>query len=318
MSGNKVSVLFSDLDGTLVHYPKEFLHYAQIIEQVAATEHSPEFATIRYNDTNETRKCVVLPSMTGGKAYLSLRTKELVARLREMGVIFVIITGARSSTYVSRRASLPAADYEFYENGGRKIVNGQLDASWSEQFKPQVGEIGDRVSLVPDMPPPNERDGTLWKLYDELVAQGWSTDSRQYSTNFRVDVAKSDGKTAADFAAIVADKCAALGLASSYNLGKADLYPAASGKANAARHVLHICGIARADAVAIFDDDNDLELGALCGRGFLPGVTHESVLAALKEHAEWSVSKRMGFLGTEEALEKIVALRSEALSASSV
>lgn len=134
MGENKVKVLFSDLDGTLVHYPKEFIHYADIVEEVAATENSAETATIRYRDSNESRECVVLSSMTGGKAYLSLRTKHLISTLRDMGVLFVIITGARSSTYAGRRDYLPQADYEFFENGGRKISGGKLDATWSDQF----------------------------------------------------------------------------------------------------------------------------------------------------------------------------------------
>ncbi|PXF41569.1 hypothetical protein BWQ96_08714 [Gracilariopsis chorda] len=313
MGENKVNVLFSDLDGTLVHYPKEFLHYADIIEEVAATDNTPETATIRYHETNESRTCVVLSSMTGGKAYLSLRTNELISTLRDMDVLFVIITGARSSTYVGRRDYLPEADYEFFENGGRKIAEGKLDATWSDQFKEQVGEIADRTSLSPDMPPPEQRQGTLWGLYKELLDDGWKLDGRKYTTNFRVDVAKSEGKHTRDLNAIVETKCAPLSLASSYNLGKADLYPAQSGKANAARHILQLRQIDSKDAVALFDDDNDIELGSLCGRGFLPGVTHDSVLEALKKHPEWRVSKRMGFLGTEEALEKIIELRCAAL-----
>lgn len=87
------------------------------------------------------------------------------------------------------------------------------------------------------------------------------------------------------------------------------MYPAGSGKANAARHVLELEGIDASEAIAIFDDDNDLELGALVGRSFLPGVTHESVLAAMKEHGDrWVLTEKRGVLGAEEALERILAL----------
>lgn len=309
-----MQVVFSDLDGTLVHYPKDICKYADVIAETASSDDQPETATLRYKQTNEVRKCVVLASMTGGKAYLSLRTNELIKQLREMKVIFVIITGARSSTYVARRPHLPPADYEFFENGGRKIAAGRLDASWTDQFQPQIGTIKDRESLLPVFTPPEQRTGTLWALHSQLSAEGWTIDIRNYVSNFRVDVANSSGKTPADFKSILKEKCPQLGLSSSYNLGKADIYPSGSGKANAAKHVLNITGIDSKDAVALFDDDNDLELGALCGRGFLPGVTHENVLEALKGHPEWTLSKRMGVLGTEEALEKIIELRKAALA----
>lgn len=313
MEENSVQVVFSDLDGTLVHYPKEFLEYADIISEEPATEDTPEKAVIKYKETNETRECVVLTSMTGGKAYMSDKTKDLIAEMREMGVIFVIISGARSSTYAGRRPYLPDADYEFFENGGRKLHNGTLDAEWTDNFEAQIGVVKDRESILPEMPAPADRTGSLWGLYEELLADGWTLDARNYVSNFRVDVKKSTGKTEKHLSDIVERECEKRGLASSYNLGKADIYPAGSGKANAANHILDLKDIASEDAVALFDDDNDLELGAMCGRSFLPGVTHPNVLDAIKDHPEWTVTDRKGVLGTEEALEKVIALRKAAL-----
>lgn len=304
----EVKVVFSDLDGTLVHYPKEFLEYADIISEQEASENSPEKATIKYKETNETRECIVLTSMTGGKAYMSLKTKELIKELRELQVLFVIITGARSSTYAKRRGLLPPADFEFFENGGRKLAQGILDAEWTDQFESQIGPVTDRESLVPDMPPPEERSGSLWGLLGELLQDGWNIDARNYVTNFRVDVKKSHGKQESDFKEVVDRECKKRGLTSSYNLGKADIYPAASGKANAARHILELKKIDKEYAVGLFDDDNDIELGTLCGRSFLPGVTHPSVLEALSEHPSWTLMDRKGFLGTEMAVEKVLEI----------
>lgn len=306
-------VLFSDVDGTLVHYPKDFADYAEIVtETPAADDKSPEMATIKYKETGETRECVVLNSLTGGKAYLSLKSRELIQNLRDMGVVFVIITGARSSTYIGRRAALPEADYEFFENGGRKLANGVLDAQWTDQFESQIGPVKDRETMLPELPAVKDRSGSLWGLYEELAADGWTLDARNYVTNFRVDVKKSPEKTAGDFQAIADRECEKRGLASSFNLGKADVYPASSGKGNAARHILEIKKIDKGNAVALFDDDNDIELGNLCGKSFLPGVTHESVLEGLKNHPEWSLMTRKGFLGTEVALQKIIELREAA------
>lgn len=305
-------VLFSDLDGTLVHYPKDFSEYAAVVAEDTTTN----TATIEYKQLGHRRDCRVLTSLTGGKGYISLRTLELVAKLRELGVIFVIITGARTSTYAQRRPLLPEADYEFFENGGRMLVRGELDPAWTDAFAAQVGPVADRVALLPaGLPAPRERQGALWALCRELRADGWHVDARDYTTNFRVDVGKSAGKTVEDFRAAVDGRLAGLGLATSFNLGKADVYPAGSGKANAAAHVLALEGVAASEAVAMFDDDNDLELGALVGRSFLPGVTHESVLAAMKKHGDrWVLTKSQGILGAEEALECIIALREAAAS----
>lgn len=300
-----MKVLFSDLDGTLVHYPKEILEYAD----VSSVDPTTNMVTITYRHSGISRECVTLTSKTGGSSYMSLRTKELIAELRATGVVFVIITGARTSTYIARRPFLPPANFEFFENGGRKLSDGKLDPEWTDRFVIQVGPIADRTSLLPELPPPEKRDGSLWQLYNQMIAEGWTIDARDYTTNFRVDVKKTEHKTEGDFQAVVELECAKRNLASSFNLGKADLYPKGSGKANAARHVLEMLGISADQSVAMFDDDNDLELGALAGRSFLPGVTHPSVLEAMKSQPSWTLTEQRGVLGTESALEKILELR---------
>jgi len=292
-------VLFSDLDGTLVHYPKEFEEYAEVLDENETS------ARIRYRESGEERVCVPLTSMTGGKSYISQKTIDLVAELRGLGVLFVIITGARSSTYEKRRDFLPKADYEFFENGSRMIADGKVESAWTEGFAKEVGDY-DLSEIVPTtLPEAAERKGSLWTLFRELAAQGWKLDGRDYFANFRVDVAKSEGKTHEDFVA-VAQKLPGLGLKSSFNLGKADIYPAGSGKANAAQHILNIKKLDSSEAVAMFDDDNDVELGQLCGKAYLPGITHPSVAKAVEEHLHWEVTKNRGFLGTEEGLEAIL------------
>eukprot|EP00177_Eucheuma_denticulatum_P005018 GFKZ01009140.1.p1 GENE.GFKZ01009140.1~~GFKZ01009140.1.p1 ORF type:complete len:315 (-),score=46.53 GFKZ01009140.1:488-1432(-) len=303
MDSTPVSVFFSDLDGTLVHYPKEISSYCTV------TPHGPSSATITYNDTNESRECTVLTSKTGGDSYISNRTIELIAELRSLGVVFVIITGARTSTYIKRRPFLPPADFEFFENGGRKLHNGVLDPLWTDKFESQVGPIANRTDLLPSLESPDKRDGSLWCLYRHMVQEGWTVDAVDYTTNFRVDVGKTEGKTDADLANVIAEECEKRGLASSFNLGKADFYPAGSGKANAASHILHLLSIPKEQGVAMFDDDNDLELGRLCGRSFLPGVTHPSVLEEMKKQPSWTLTEKRGVLGTEAALEEIIRLR---------
>ena len=47
-------------------------------------------------------------------------------------------------------------------------------------------------------------------------------------------------------------------LATSFNLGLADVYPAVSGKHNAAKHLLEVFKASADSAVLMADDDNDL------------------------------------------------------------
>lgn len=297
-----VRVLFSDLDGTLAHYEKDMKEYASIVGEPA----KDGSVTIEYNQLGVQRECAVLGSLSSSTAYMSHETTRLVQHLRAAGVLIVIITGARSSTYLGRRAALPAADYEFFENGGRMLASGELVPEWTATFADDVGPVKATIESGDDAaPPPSDRTGKLWDLYREMKEAGWKVDARDYYTSFRVDVA---GTTAAglDDAAFAAWDFR--GLTYSFNLGKADIYPAMSGKAAAAKEVLRRHGLRPAHSVAMFDDHNDLELGELASRSFLPGVTHDSVLDALRRHDNWEMTNSRGVLGTEEALAAVMRL----------
>ncbi len=64
-------------------------------------------------------------------------------------------------------------------------------------------------------------------------------------------------KSEADLQALL---CGGLpeGLASSFNLGTADIYPALTGKANAARYLMERFGSSPQRSCFLCDDDNDL------------------------------------------------------------
>jgi len=298
----KPKIVFSDVDGTLVHYEKDFSKFARI-----EASDDPKYVTLHYIHTNEFFNCAVLPSLTGGNAYLSLKTIDLVQKIREYGVKFVIITGARSTTFFQRRPILPRADYEFMENGGRMLINGKIYSSWTESFVEQVGKYDYSQAIPADIPIPESRDGELWEFYRELSAEGgWYLDARDYYTDFRVDFKKSDVNRDEDALRRKLQKRS--NLACTLNLGKADVYPISSGKANAARFVLDIEKASAHESVAMFDDDNDIELGELCGTGILPGVTHSSVIQAAQRNPHWTITSSKGVKGTEEALESILAM----------
>eukprot|EP00187_Rhodella_violacea_P000491 CAMPEP_0174888604 /NCGR_PEP_ID=MMETSP0167-20121228/3879_1 /TAXON_ID=38298 /ORGANISM="Rhodella maculata, Strain CCMP736" /LENGTH=156 /DNA_ID=CAMNT_0016125657 /DNA_START=124 /DNA_END=591 /DNA_ORIENTATION=- len=118
MNTDEFRILFSDLDGTLVHYPKHFQDYAT----ATPSPTDPTLATLTYTATQTSRPCTTLPSLTAGPSYISHATARLLSKLRALGVVVVFITAARTSTYLSRRQHLPEADAECFESGGRILL----------------------------------------------------------------------------------------------------------------------------------------------------------------------------------------------------
>jgi len=101
----------------------------------------------------------------------------------------------------------------------------------------------------------------------------------------------------------------ALGLSSSFNLGKADIYPHTSGKAAAVARLLPRLFLHPDQCVALFDDDNDLGMAILCkpGRRIAVSITHPSVQAYVAGDKRVETVGRPGILGSEEALERVLA-----------
>ena len=62
------------------------------------------------------------------------------------------------------------------------------------------------------------------------------------------------------------------GLISTVNLGKADVYPATSGKARAAEYLAKYYGVPLSSCALLCDDDNDLELALLVGKAYCPSI----------------------------------------------
>lgn len=296
-------IIFSDIDGTLAYYAWQLEGVIEVKPGAKEGE-----AIVRYPELGIERECVVLPSQRTGDGYVSKRTIELVQELRKQGVLFVLSTGARSTTYLQRRKLLPAADFEAFESGGRIWHRGEPDLAWSKRLFQQTGFAGAGDAQVP---PPSERHGSLWDLYKEMEAEGWDVDGEGYFTQFRIRHSpdKETRRPLGDFVREEwGEQVAQLGLTITSNLGNVDVLPALAGKANAARYILEKLKMGPEHAVAIFDDENDLELGQLCGRGYLPGISHSSVATLLKSERHWEAMPHRGPLGAEEALEKVLDL----------
>eukprot|EP00668_Euglena_longa_P029883 GGOE01037261.1.p1 GENE.GGOE01037261.1~~GGOE01037261.1.p1 ORF type:complete len:329 (-),score=73.41 GGOE01037261.1:234-1220(-) len=318
-------VLFSDLDGTLVHFHHEIAAFAQV---QSVPGRGPAEPNVLYTDvaSGEQRLCFTLPSSTAGPAYVSLRTHELVRRLRTQGVLFVIVTAGRKSTLLARIPMLPIADVYVGELGGRILLNQRsallfpeanstvpvapppasclaLDEEWSSQLSAVAGPLDSEV-------PPADRPGALWEVFRQLKAHGLTPDGNSYWGCFRVDATKSEQLTPHEAEAVLHQTCAALppSVTSASNLGKVDFHPSCSGKGNAVRYLLKKFGVAQSDAFALFDDDNDLPMALAVGRGFVVRALTTSVEEAVQAHPGWMVASKKGVLATEEMLEALLAL----------
>lgn len=230
----KIKVIFSDVDGTLVHY-----HNQEEESKVKDIVHLP-------------------PSSTGMQGIISRETLNLVTKLREKKpkqVKFVLVSGMRSTTLLQRIPFLPRADAYCSESGGRifypqrDIENDdygdddgaftlQEDMGWRQimQHDDAAGKDGygcnldgvvaskdDVISTVPI----EERKGLLWEFAKMLIHRGWNVDYKGYATSFRIKFRAdlSSGGSPDELRQILPSE-----LSCSVNLGMSDVYPNSSGK----------------------------------------------------------------------------------------
>ena len=224
--------------------------------------------------------------------------------MRSEGRRFVIITGARTLTTLQRLPYLPAADAVVTENGGRIFLlntRGLSACPFHEDFewRKRHGAAGggaEQEALAPEA-----RQGPLWDAYRALAQLGWQPDAAFYSTLVRVRSARA-GCDPQGLAALVAalPPC----LQSAENLEYLDIFPATSGKENAARYLAAAVFDSEIAACAsLGDDDNDLALAACVGRTFVPEVGAASMQRAIDARpGHFAVSPVAGFAGTEAAL----------------
>ena len=297
----KRKLVFSDIDGTLVHIADDALERWGELSESGSSFSTREGQVIALR---------ALPaSSTGTQAFISERTLQLVSEIRQAGNLFVLISGARSSTVMERLPFLPAADAYVMENGGRIFVPAPANSAPTaapivEDF--EWRKVHAAAPIILDSVPPSERPGILWDLFRKLERQGWACDANKYSTDFRVKLSKSAGKTQAELQHVI--ETLPPELACSFNLGSADFYPATSGKDKAAEYLMKAWGFDKDSAVSMGDDDNDLALAKVVGHTYIPGFTAESVRSAVQEDPQaFTVARNGAFLGTHEVLELIGA-----------
>jgi len=294
----RLRAIFSDLDGTLVHFPAWFeKHGSKIISRDEGAKRA-----VCESPTGETRDCRLLPSSTMGDGLVSERSAELVQQLRSEGILFVIVTAARKSTLMERWPLLPDSDVYCCETGSRVYLHdGTLDADWASRFEHVCGPL-ERELDVDSRPEP------LWQFFRLLRTKvpGLKCDSRSYYGCFRVDT-KDDAAIDAALRACINEELPT-GVDWAMNLGKYDFYPKVSGKGNVVAYLQEKFGVAPDECACLFDDDNDLPMALQCGTHMLPGLTSESVTRAAMEHPQWQVASKsgQGVFAIEECLELLL------------
>lgn len=241
MKVGAIKILFSDVDGTLVHYSQD---------------------TNEYGGTEGNKIIKLPPSSTGQQGIISSETLRKCQELRQRGKKLVLVSGMRSTTLWGRIPYLPRADAYCCEAGGRifypiKPGKGPIfkleafdgissddlepfgleeDVEWRARMERTTGSCGFVGSELNNeagatIVPVDRRRGRLWEFCVELERKGYVVDITGYATCFRVNRKQQKVIAEGAFDALYSIN-PPKGLSTSVNLGCVDFYPADSGKKN--------------------------------------------------------------------------------------
>lgn len=252
MSNEEPNIIFSDVDGTLVHYPHQ-------VDSLSEDENN--------------RMLFLPPSSTGMKGVISSKTLQLCqAFRRNPNSKLILISGMRTQTFIKRLPFLPKADAYATEAGGRifypvtNLHNYTGSTIQPEPFDDATDEDLVAFGLVEDMEwrsrmsrddaagldgymgdsmdmflnktrgtnviPLEERKGNLWNFAKELYSQGFVIDHKGYASCFRINWNQQNKVSKEDFDSLSTLDVSMNGLGTSVNLGCIDFYPIDSGKKN--------------------------------------------------------------------------------------
>lgn len=244
-------IVFSDLDGTLIHYPRD-----QSVSSSWANE-------------NGNRILELPPSATGMRGIISAGTLVKCRDLRHKKIKLVLMSGMRTGTLLRRLPYLPRADAYCTESGGR-IFYPTTDGDAAKDgltFTPIVYDGATAQDLVPfalkeDMEwrslmeqeeaagrdgypgnelklkqqeeiPISDRRGAIWDFARKLERDGLILDTKSYSTCFRVNRNQQKEESKEKFDDLLQGRMPhPPEIETSTNLGCIDFYPRCSGKKN--------------------------------------------------------------------------------------
>lgn len=244
-------ILFSDIDGTCVHYTDGE-------DWVISQSDDPDQGTLvlakwgtNENDIDIAQWSSALllpPSTSGSRGIISRRTIDLYAAIRALGIKIVLISGCRYTTFLQRLAFLPAADAYVCESGGRIFYpdsTGNTAAALKEDLAWRDTHNAAGPPYFEHQPIESRMEAVLWQQYQMLNSAGLRLDARNYTTAFRVKVKREEWQE--KFAGELLP-----GLSSAENLGAVDIYPATSGKLNSALYLMETFGAAKDGKDSVF------------------------------------------------------------------
>jgi hypothetical protein len=253
---SRIRFLFSDVDGTLVHYPAEPLSESDLVSVMRLP-----------------------PSSTGMQGIISTKTLQLAQKLRhKYGIKLVLVSGMRTSTLMKRLPYLPRADAYASEAGGRVfyptdgpgVVPVAFDAASDNDMVPfdlkEDFEWRSRIAESNaagkdgyyDDVPIKDRVGLLWDFARTLIKDGYIIDYKGYATCFRVNRKQQTEKMNDSKFDLLRGITPPAGLTTSVNLGCIDFYPEMSGKKNCCQY------LAGKLSAAGKKDSNALSRTAIC------------------------------------------------------
>ena len=235
-------IVFSDVDGTLVHYPDNIPQTDDIL--------------------------ALPPSSTGMRAIISKETLRKCQAIRKSGRKLVLVSGMRTTTLLNRLPYLPRADAYCSEAGGRifyptecnnddanqvriepaayeDATNDELvpfslteDLEWRKNMENAAGtdgfagqELSDLSQGSKPLVPVSLRKGPLWDFARLLVSRGLVLDTKGYATSFRVTANQQSEASMIPFRELQANAIPCPpAIETRTNLGSLDFYPANSGK----------------------------------------------------------------------------------------
>jgi hypothetical protein len=246
---NSLLIVFSDLDGTLIHYPTDQL----------PSEPSSD---------NDPAVLELPPSSTGLRGVISFGTLSKCREIRQHGIKLVLVSGMRTATLLKRLPFLPRADAYCSEAGGRifypttiregtsgfsctpvafggaqsgdVVPFGLLeDLEWRglmerEEAAGKDGYASNEINITPgEVIPVSSRVGALWGYAAQLERNGFVVDTTGYSTCFRVNRSHQSILANEKFDNLRRGSIPhPPELVTSTNLGCIDIYPVCSGKKN--------------------------------------------------------------------------------------
>jgi hydroxymethylpyrimidine pyrophosphatase-like HAD family hydrolase len=300
-------LLFSDLDGTCVHYQDGDAFKVEADDSLG----DKRLVRAQFQSDERWTSALLLPASTSGaQGIISLRTIELYASLRAMGRKVILISGCRYSTLIQRLPYLPAADAYVCESGGR-IFYPDTSLPTAMALKEDT-EWRNRHNKVAGTSPPDDKKiseefiglPSLWVEYKLLKQAGLALDRHNYSTSFRVRVPREEWQE--QYASKLLPH-----LAFAENLGAVDIYPETSGKKNAAVYLMQKFGgnTDGTDSVFMCDDDNDIELAQAVSKAYLPSITSDSMRHFAEHNPEkFVVAKKKSVWATEEILQILLKI----------